>query len=226
MRRFLRWLCRIVLALVILAVIVAVAGILLADTIAREILISRLRSETGMEAKIRAVHVGLLSPTVSIEGIKLYNTAEFGGSVCLDLPELHIEYDAAALRSRQLHLTLLRLDLAELSVVLDKQGRMNFDTLREKSQKSSPQKKQAGSFKFTGIDTLNITRLGKFRRSDLASGREEVIDFGLKNQILRHVKTAADLAPLGLAAVLHGKVSASGGADLDLGALLKNLVAP
>jgi hypothetical protein len=55
----------------------AVAIILLLDTITKEIIVSRLRARTGMEAKISAVHVGLLSPTISIEGLKLYNTAGF-----------------------------------------------------------------------------------------------------------------------------------------------------
>jgi uncharacterized protein involved in outer membrane biogenesis len=219
----LRWFFRAVLALAALALIVAVAGILLADTLAREILVSRLRSRTGMEVKISAVHVGLLSPTLSIEGFKLYNSADFGGSLCVDVPECHLEYDPAALRSRQLHLTLMRLNLAEFSVVWDKQGRMNFDTIKEKSKKASLLKKQPDRFKFAGVDILNVT-LGKFRLSNLASGRTEVIDFGLKNQVLRNVKTEADLAPLGLGMALYGKVPASGAGGVDLSQLLESLL--
>jgi uncharacterized protein involved in outer membrane biogenesis len=223
MRRLLRWFFRAVLALAALALIVAVAGILLADTLAREFLVSRLRSRTGMEVKISAVHVGLLSPTISIDGFKLYNSADFGGSLCLDVPELHIEYDPAALRSRQLHLTLMRLNLADFSMVWDKQGRMNFDAIKEKSKNSSARKKQPDRFKFVGIDILNVT-LGKFHLSHLVSGRTEVIDFGPKNQILRNVKTDADLAPLGLGAVLHDKFSASGAGGVNLSQWLESLL--
>jgi uncharacterized protein involved in outer membrane biogenesis len=176
-----------------------------------------------MEVKISAVHVGLLSPTLSLEGLKLYNTAAFGGSVCLDMPELHIEYDPAALRSRQLHLTLLRLDLAEVSVVLDKKGRSNFETLKKKSKETTSHKKPAVKMKFTGIDVMNIT-LGKFRVSNLASGRGEEIDFGIKNQITRDVKPDADLASLGLTMFSRGKVTAKGDADLNLNQLLDSLL--
>jgi len=216
MRRLFRWCFRIVLVLVILAVIVAVAGILLVDTIAREILVRRLRSQTGMEAKISAVHVGLLSPTVSIEGLKLYNTPHFGGSLCLDMPELHAEYEAAALRSRKLHFTLIRLELTQLSMVVDKQGRKNFIAVKEPGQKSPPGKKKSDKYDFTGIDTLNVT-LGTVRQTDLASGREAVTDFGVKNMILHNVKTTADLFPLGLAWAVQGT---------NVGGFLKELFAP
>jgi uncharacterized protein involved in outer membrane biogenesis len=223
MRRLFRWVFRIVLGLIILAVVGVVAVILLLDTITKEILVSRLRSQTGMEVKISAVHVGLLSPTISIEGLKLYNTAEFGGSVCLDMPELHIEYDPSALRARQLHLTLLRLDLTEISVVLDKNGRNNFETLKQKSKETNRRKKSGDKLNFTGIDVVNIT-LGKFLVSNLASGRGEEIDFGIKNQILRDVKTEADLASLGLMTLSRGKVTSKGDAGMDLSQLFDSLL--
>jgi hypothetical protein len=216
-----RWFFRILLALAILAALVAAAGLLLIDTITREALIKHLRARTGMEAEIGAVHVGLLSPTLSIQGLKLYNAADFGGTVCLNMPELHVEYDAAAFRARQLHLTLLRVDLEELSVLSDQRGRMNFDVLKQSSKRLAARDHAASRLRFTGIDALNVT-LGKCFISNLASGRKEEIDFGITNQILRNVKTDDDLAPLGLAAVRHGQ----GDASVDLEALLKDLMTP
>jgi uncharacterized protein involved in outer membrane biogenesis len=223
MRRLFRWVFRLALGLFILTVVCLVAVILLLDTIAKEILVNRLRRATGMEVKISAVHVGLLSPTVSIEGLKLYNTADFGGSPCLDMPELHVEYDPSALRARQLHLTLLRLDLAELSVVLDKNGRKNFDTVQKKSKESTRRPSAPGKWKFVGIDVMNAS-LGKFRMSNMASGRGEEIDFSVTNQVLRHVKAWGDLAPLGLTTLSRGKAASSDGNDVDLGQLLDSLL--
>jgi hypothetical protein len=209
--------------MVVLGVVALVAAVLLLDTIAKEILVNRLHSQTGMEVKISAVHVGLLSPTLSIEGLKLYNTAAYGGSVCLDMPELHIEYDPSALRARRFHLTLLRLELADLSVILDKTGRNNFETLKKKSKETSAHKKSADKMKFTGVDVMNVT-LGKFRVSNQATGRSEEIDFGVKNQILRDVKTEADLASLGLAALSNGKVNSKGDTNMDLGQVFDSLL--
>jgi hypothetical protein len=222
MRRLFRWAVRIALAIVLLAMAVVVVMIILLDTITKEIIVSRLRSQTGMEVKLSAVHVGLLSPTISIEGLKLYNTADFGGAVCLDMPELHLEYDASALRARQFHVILLRLEVAELSVVVNKSRRNNFDILKQKSKESDKQKSSWEKLKVTGIDVLNVT-LGRFRLADLASGRGEEINFGIKNQILRNVKTGADLSSLGLAAFSQGKTSSTGNAELDLNQVLESL---
>jgi uncharacterized protein involved in outer membrane biogenesis len=223
MRRLFRWAFRIVLGLIVLAVVAAVAVILLLDTITKEVIVNRIRSRTGMEAKISTVHVGLLSPTLSVDGLKLYNTPAYGGSVCLDMPELHIEYDPHALRTRQLHITLLRLVLADVSVVLDKTGRSNFETLKQKSKEPTGHKSSGEKLKFTGIDVLNLTP-GKLRISNLATGRTEEIDFGAKNEILHDVKPDADLASLGLMMFSQGQSTSKSGNSLDLSHLLDSLM--
>ena len=224
MRRLFRWAFRIALFLLVCAVLGVVAVLLLLDTLTKEVIVNRLRSRTGLEAKVTSVHVGLLSPTLTIEGLKLYNTADFGGSVCLDMPELHVEYDPAAMRSRQLHLTLLRLDVKELSVTVDKTKKSNFDTFKRRCKEPDKTKWEWEKMKFTSIDVLNVT-LGKFHISNLATGRAEEMDFGLKNQILRNVKTGADLSPLGLSALSRGRQTSSGNtnADLDLNQVLESL---
>ena len=70
MSRPIRWFFRIVLGLFILGAVAVVAAFLLLDTIVREVLISRMRAATGMECQNRAVHVGLRSPTMTIEGLQ------------------------------------------------------------------------------------------------------------------------------------------------------------
>jgi hypothetical protein len=223
MIRFIRWVIRVLVGLVIVALVAAVVGILLLDTIVREVATRRLETATGMEAKIGTMHVGLLTPTVTIEGLKLYNRPEFGGAVCLNMPELHVEYDPQAMRSRQLHLRLMRLDLAEVLLVQDKKGHWNFENLEKVGRKPAGNKTAAEGLRFTGIDTLNLS-LGRFHISNLASGQEEEINIALKNQILHNVKSEADLA--GLAAVLAARESApSKGPAIDLGGLLKILTA-
>jgi len=226
MRRLLRWALRLALGVLFLSLVCGAAIMLLRDTLARNMLTSRLRSATGMEVKISAVHVGVFAPTLSIKGFKLYNTADFGGGLCLEVPELHIEYDRSALRARQIHLTLLKLDLAELSEVVDKNGRRNFDPAQKhkKEHKDSTKPKDSpGQWKFTGIDVLKAT-LGTFYISNLASGEKEKIEFGVTNQILHHVKSWSDLAPLGLTTLSHGKAVSSDGNEVDLSQMIDSLL--
>jgi uncharacterized protein involved in outer membrane biogenesis len=220
MKRLIRW----AIYLFIIVVALAVAGILLLNTMVKQVVQSRLRTQTGMDVRIGEIDVGLLSPTITIENFKLYNGADFGGSLFLDMPELHLEYDPLAVRAGQLHFKLVRLNLAEVAVIQDKKGRFNVQDLERKSRGQSGGRKSPGAdFKFTGIDTLNLT-LGKFRLSNLASGREQVINFGIKDQITRNVRSEADLAALNVLLALRAGASSSGtNSVFDLTALLTTL---
>jgi uncharacterized protein involved in outer membrane biogenesis len=223
MRRIIRW----AIYLFIIVVVLGVAGILLLNTIIKQVVESRISTRTGMGVKIGQIDVGLLTPTITIDDFKLYNPAAFGGSLFLSMPELHVEYDPFAMRAGELHFKLVRLNLAEISLVQDKNGRLNIQTLDKKPHDAKGSNdSSATKFKFTGIDTLNLT-LGKFRMSNLATGRDEEIDFGVKDQISHNVKSAADLAALNMMLALKaGSKASSTNSVFDLSALLGNLTTP
>src|SRR4051812_1971403 len=133
MKMLFRWAFRIFILLVVLLV----AGILLLDTIARSIAENRIRNKTGMDVKMGSLSLGLLSPVITIENFKLYNTAEFGGSPFVEVPELHVEYDRSALFSRKLHCKLVRFNVAEVNVVQRKDGKTNIQALEETQRKAA-----------------------------------------------------------------------------------------
>jgi hypothetical protein len=219
-----RRLFRLALYFFIVVVVVVAAIIFLRNTLTKEFIESRLRSRTGMDVRIGQVDVGLLSHSITVENLKLYNTPEFGGSLFLDMPELHLEFDAPAFRSGTLHLKLVRLDIAEISVVQDKKGRYNMKEAERNSHDASPHKdKHDNGMKFAGIDTLNLT-LGKFLLCNMATGRKEEIEFGIKDQISRNVKSFADLQSLNVLLYAEtGILSTSTNTPLDISGLVKSL---
>ncbi|MGO8699178.1 MAG: hypothetical protein ACLQVY_15835 [Limisphaerales bacterium] len=225
MRRLVRWSLRILLGFIVVAVGLVVAAILLRDSLLRELFVRRLHAATGMEARVKAVHIGMRSRTLTILGLQLYNTPDFGGGLCLDLPELRIEYDPAALREGSFHLPRVDLDLAGLTFVMNKNGQNNFEVLKkkEKENEAVTHGSAAKGFKFNGIDTLELS-LGKFRLKNLATGHEQVIDFDIKKQIFHNVRSEADLNGLGLILALRGG-SSSGNSGFDMTALLQTLTA-
>lgn len=191
-----RWAFR----LLILAIVLVVALLLLKDGISKGLAESRLRAETGMEVRIGKFEIALFSPTVTIQDFKVYNPAEFGGGVFIDMPELHVEYSRGALWSRELHLRLLRLNLTEVNIVEAKDGRSNIGVLQA-LQKERARSTHTG-LKFTGIDTLNMT-IGRVRRMNMERPnkvQEVKVDF--KNRILTDVKTGADLTGVVVEVVL------------------------
>ncbi|MBI2948378.1 MAG: hypothetical protein HYY23_12100, partial [Verrucomicrobia bacterium] len=141
----------------------------------------------------------LWSAALTLENVKLYNTAEFGGSPLVDLPELHLEWKPGALARRTLHFKLVRLRLNEINIVESKQGRTNITAFVQELQDLSATNRSGrtnGLLDFAGIDVLNLT-LGKIRYSNLKHpGKELDVQVGLKNEILTGIKTLPELSDL------------------------------
>ncbi len=153
-----RWLFRIFIVLLILAI----AAVLLLNTIVKEVIIYRVHHQSGLDVKIGKVDIGLLNPRVAVENFVVYNVS---GSPLLDVPELHIEYDRDALSSNEIHCTLVRFNLAALNIQEDKNGVLNLDALQKgleaAFEPSAAKKKKGIRFKFTGIDRFHLTLAGK-----------------------------------------------------------------
>ena len=199
MKTLFRWAFRCLILLVVLAV----AGILLLDTIAREVVEARIKSETGLDAKVGKVRVGIFSPEITVENLVLYNRADFGGSPLIDLPEFHVEYDRQALLARRLHCRLVRFNLAQLNVVEDKNGRTNLDALRKQSHPPD--------FEFAGIDTLNLT-LGKISFMRMKQpGQTDELKLDIRNQVLTNIKSAQDFSGVLMVVLLRNGVNLLGG---------------
>jgi hypothetical protein len=200
--------------LLVLAVVLAVIFFLSLDSILRVVIQHNIRAQTGMEAEIGKFHLGLLEPVVDIKNLQLFNSADFGGTPFLNIPEIHVEYDRASLAKSQIHITLLRFNLGELDIVKNEAGQTNLFALGlpVPTQKNLAQskinglpdfKKQTG-LDFQGIDVLNVS-VGTAKYIDLKdqkNNREQKI--GIENQVVNNVKTPADLTGLAVLVALRG----------------------
>jgi len=189
MRFIVRWLFRLLL----LAIVLAIGLILAKDILARELIASRLRAATGLETRLDRCDLGLLAPTLTLEHLRFYNPPAFGGAPFLDIAELHLEYDRAALGEGRLHLTLLRLDVAELIQVDGPDGGSNLQDIIAALSSRPP----GGSrLQFAGIDTLNLS-FGTFKLHALATPeRAQAVDLKIHNAIFTNLRTSNDFQPV------------------------------
>ena len=184
MKTLFKWVFRLVVLFVVLVVVLFLSF----DSIIKAIVVREIRAQTGMDVKIGKFSVGLLSPVVTIEEFKLFNTAEFGGTPFVDIRELHIEYDREAMAYRELHIKLLRLSVTEINVVKNDLGRTNLLALQ-----SQPTNAAASDIKFLGVDVLNLS-IGKMRFIDLKNrSRDRELYPNLQNQVFKNIKTPGDL---------------------------------
>ena len=209
MKALLKWFC----GLVLLVVVLAVVFLLSLDTIVRVVAEQRIRAQTGMDVEIGKFHLGLLEPVVTINDLKIHNPPSFGGTPFLNIPEIHVEYDRAALAKKQIHITLMRFNLGELDIVRNEAGQTNLFSLgvalpKQGAANSGNQSlkafKQQTGLDFKGIDALNVS-VGTARYIDLKeprNSREQKI--GIDNLVMKNVKTPADLAGLAVLVALRG----------------------
>jgi len=233
-RFFIRWTFRLVL----LAILLVVVGVLSLDSILRVLMEHRIRAQTGMDAEIGRLSVGLLEPRIEILDLKLYNPPDFGGTPFLNIPEIHVEYDRAAMARSRLRLTLVRFNLGELDIVKNQAGQTNLFGLAlgaplQKSTGRGPNpavaefQRQTG-LTFQAIDYLNVS-IGTFKYIDLQDSRHNRTQkIGIDNYVMKNVKGPADLAGLALMIALRsGDFFPSlmgekpGGSPLDLLKLLQ-----
>jgi uncharacterized protein involved in outer membrane biogenesis len=209
MKKILRWTLR----LLILLVILLVAAILLLNTVARKFVERQLTEQTGLETKIGSVDIGLRTPYVSIKNLVIYNRPEFGGEPMIEVPELSVQYDLAALRAHQLHCKLLSLNVAQINIVEDKNGLRNFEALEGQPRVPASaggrgvSTANSNGMQFTGIDTLVLT-LGKatYRRMQ-QPGQVKELNLNVNHQQFSNVKNAQDMQSALLVALLRSGVN-------------------
>ena len=204
MKKFLRWCIYILVVLLLLGV----AAIFSINRVAKSVAEKRIADETGMKTEIGKFDISFVDRSIHIENFKLINPPQFGGGTFLSLPELFVELDADKIREQnKLYFKSVRVDLAEMNIVEDKNGRSNVDQWHKppsrppsESPKNPPpastnEIRQTG---FGGIDHLEIS-LGHVRFS---SERDPTANFdrdlGIRKRTFNDIKTEQQLQAIGV----------------------------
>jgi hypothetical protein len=205
-----KWLLKWIFRLCLLAGVLLVILLLSFNAILRLYVEHAIHTQTGMDAEIGKLSVGLTAPKLTLQNFMLYNPPDFGGTPFLDIPEIHVEYDPLALAKHQFHVTLLRFNLGELDIVKNEAGQTNlFSIAGSVSVKNSGARSKAEftrktGLEFTGIDVLNVS-VGTLKYIDLKDQRQNRTQkIGLENCVIKNVKTPTDLAGLAVLIALRG----------------------
>src|SRR6266404_4990669 len=193
MKKLFKWLVRLMLVFVLLIALL----IFFLDPIAKSLMERQIRRQTGLDVTIGKLSIGLRNPMLTVENFKLINSPEFGDSLFIAIPQLLIQYDLQALRSRKIHLNLVALNLGELHVVQGKDGKTNLQALQEREkQKDSGSGTGASAVEFECIDMLKLS-IGKLKfTSDKNPARNEEAYVGMKNETVKNIRSMKDLQPL------------------------------
>ena len=171
--RWLRWLIGVSASLLVLGVTL----LLTRDWLIQRYLVTAIHRRTGMTARLTGFETGLRTPMLRVTGFTLHDAPEFGGALCLEVPEIFFMADPAATEAGKLRFKEIRFHLASLHLVRNRDGKLNLEVL----EKLGPW--PHFKYEFAGVDRCQLT-LGKVTFMDLAkTNRPLEFDLSLREEV-------------------------------------------
>ena len=183
--------------LIIAVAVLFVLGIL-KDQIIRVAVTIGATQVVGAPVHIDGMSVGIFRQSVRVKGFKMYNPAGFPRGLMIDIPAISVGYDLPALLKGDLHLPLLVLDLKEMIVVKNKEGKLNVDALKVAQKGKDQQEQKPAKAMPLRIDVATLN-LGKVIVKDYTKGERPQVqsyDIGVHNKTFRDIKSAEQFAAL------------------------------
>lgn len=171
---------------------------------------------TGAAVRIEDLSFDIFDSSIHINGFKMYNPAGFPKEIFIDIPKIQVEYDLSALLKKNLHLPWVEIDLKEVSVIKNKEGRLNVNSLkfaREKEKPQLPDKQETQKIIPMHIELLKLN-IGRVIHEDFSRGEKpfiEVYDINI-NKTYKNITSVAQLITLILTESL--KLTAIKGAEI------------
>ena len=127
---------------------------------------------TGLQLKMGSLNVGAVKTIVGIRDITLFNPSGFPDRIMLSMPEIYVDYDLPAVFKGKVHLEDMRIDLKEFTIVKNKNGELNLDSLKvvqAEKEGRKPQEKEKQRLPEMQIDKLEL-KIGKVVYKDYSQG--------------------------------------------------------
>jgi uncharacterized protein involved in outer membrane biogenesis len=199
MKFIFRWLFRLVLLVIVIAGVL----ILVKDQLLKSYIAGKISKATGLPVTIGELDANLFTPTAIIKDLKIYNPAEIGGSLFIDIPEILIEYNTNSIVNKKMRLQLLKINIREINVVKLTNGLSNIDLLQSPVKEMSKGDTHRPIDGIDGIDILNLS-FGSINFIDMTKpASSKRIQIGLQNEIVRNVNSLSDLTGIVLKIILR-----------------------
>ncbi len=157
---------------------------------------------TGLKLDIKSLRVGVVKTLIEIKDLKLYNPKGYKDAVMLNMPEIYVDYDFAAVIKGNIYLPVVRIHMEEFLVVKNEKGELNLDALKvvkeEKSGEEVPaSKKKSGKAPEIKIDYLQL-RIGKVIYKDYsAGGKPKVSEYNINiNEVYKDIDNPSKIVSI------------------------------
>ncbi|MCX5681675.1 MAG: AsmA family protein [Candidatus Omnitrophica bacterium] len=185
---------------VVLLVAIIFGFCLVRDFLIKSIIGTTISSVTGAPTHIGGLSLSIIKQSVRISDLKLYNPTGFPKDVLVDIPKINVACNMGALLKGKIHLKQLDIDLKELGLAKNKEGKLNVNSLKtaegQKGEKKKTDQKPASEMKIQ-MDVVNLS-LGRVVDKDYSvegSALTKVYDINLK-KTYKNITSVQQLAAL------------------------------
>jgi len=212
----------------IIVVLVIVGISILKDQVIKSAVTVVATKITGAPVHINGFSFGILTRSVKISGFRMYNPEGFPKGILVDFPKINVEYDLGSLLKKKIHLTNVDIELKELGIEKNKEGKLNVDSLKVAKKDGEKQKSGSSEQMPMQIDSLKL-KMGRIVSKDFSSGEQptvKVYDVNIEKSY-KNITSGQQLAVLILAesmksagiqgAKIYGVAMLAGAAVLPVG---------
>jgi uncharacterized protein involved in outer membrane biogenesis len=215
-------------------ILVGILAILIVVSFVKDVIIKvsvekGVQAATGLPLKMQGFRVGIMRTLVGIKNLKLYNPKGYPDKVMLDMPQIYVDYNLLPIFKGKVHVQDMRMSLKEFTVVKNKDGEVNIDSLnvvkeqKEKKRTKRTEKKTSGKALAMQIDNLEL-KVGKVIYKDYSTSEEPTVrEFEVNiDQRYQNVEDPYTLISLILVNSLAGTAVARL-ADVDINSMKRSI---
>ncbi|MGA2775658.1 MAG: AsmA family protein [Candidatus Omnitrophota bacterium] len=163
---------KILVVLIVIIIAFFTIGIL-KDQIIKSVVTVVATQVTGAPVHIDGFSLGLFKHSIRISASRMFNPSGFPRGILVDLPRINVDYDLSALLRKKLHLFNVEVELKEMDLVRNKEGKLNVDALKVVEEGKNKQGKPSGQMPLQ-IDMLKLG-MGRIILKDYSSEKEPVV---------------------------------------------------
>jgi uncharacterized protein involved in outer membrane biogenesis len=186
-----------VLALVVLGVI--------KNSIFQSVLTSVLSGAAHVPVRVGSVDLSFLSASIRLKNLQVHNPSGFPGRLMIDVPQVFIDFEPAELFQGRAHFKEVRLELKEMTVIRDKNGRLNVDAVKPTEQQKNEARQKAKTPPGHGgrppkllIDKLDLS-IGRVVYKDYSAGKEpqiQTFDINIQHRVYNNIDNPSAVVSL------------------------------
>lgn len=180
----------LVMAIVVLGVLVISKNLIIQTLIA-----GSLSRAAHVPVSIINTDVSFLRSSIRLSHIRVMNPPGFIDKQMLNAPLVAIRFDVPAFLKGTAHFQEVRLDLKEVVVVKNRDGKLNIDAIKPKKEDKKEQKKTSKLM----IDKLYLT-IGRVVYKDYSAGGKEpavqTFDINIKDRVYTNIDNPSGIISL------------------------------